>query len=400
MKRVAFAVALLYLLSIQAFGQSTYARVSGTVGDTSGAVLPGVEITATNNATGVVTTVLSNESGAYNIGSLLPGVYKVTASLPGFQAKAFTDVQLGNADKVRLNFTLTVGGLNTEVEVTVAADTLLATSSSSIGEVLSQARVQELPTVSNNVLDVYRLIPGVRLNADGVSGSFAGMSGFGTTNIQRDGIDAAGGARFTANAATATYMSPDLIGEVRIVVAPVDAEMGRGNAQLQFLTRSGTNQIRGTATWAARNTKLDANTWDNNRQVDALTGAWSPTPPDWYNVHNLVGSVGGPIRKNKTFFFALWDQSLVNARTIQNPLVLTPCARNGVFRYFDSWNNGNAIQATSLGATPTIAVVDSTGQPLRPGTNPDGSPFTGTLRYASVFGPLPANYVPTKPDWS
>src|SRR5205823_6637142 len=116
------------LLSAQAFGQSTNATVSGTVGDATGAVLPGVEVTATNNGTGVVTTVLTNESGAYNIGSLLPGVYKVTASLPGFQAKAFTDVQLGNADKVRLNFTLTVGGLNTEVEVTVAADTLLATS--------------------------------------------------------------------------------------------------------------------------------------------------------------------------------------------------------------------------------------------------------------------------------
>src|SRR5436190_3103217 len=399
MKRVAFAVALLYLLSIQAFGQSTYARVSGTVGDTSGAVLPGVEITATNNATGVVTTVLSNESGAYNIGSLLPGVYKVTASLPGFQAKAFTDVQLGNADKVRLNFTLTVGGLSTQVEVTVAADTLLATSSSSIGEVLSQARVQELPTVSNNVMDVYRLIPGVRLNADGVSGSFAGVSGFGTTNIQRDGIDAAGGARFTANAYTATYMSPDLIGEVRIVVAPVDAEMGRGNAQLQFLTRSGTNQFRGTAVWLARNSALDANTWNNNKQVDAITGAWKPTKPDWSNTHQLTGSFGGPIVKNKTFFFALWDMALVNGRTTPNPVVLTPCARNGIFRYFDNWNNGNAIQVIqSTTATPTIAVVNGVGNPLRPATNPDGSTFSGNLRYASVFGPL--QNTPTRPDCS
>src|SRR5438874_224396 len=160
-------------------------------------------------------------------------------------------------------------------------------------------------TVSNNLLDVYRLIPGVRLNADGVSGSFAGMSGFGTTDIQRDGIDAAGGARFTANAYTATYMSPDLIGEVRIVVAPVDAELGRGNAQLQFLTRSGTNQFRGTAVWLARNSALDANTWNNNRQVDPRTGGWNLTKPDWSNTHQFTGSYGGPIIKNKTFFFAL-----------------------------------------------------------------------------------------------
>src|SRR5438552_16379689 len=280
---------------MQAFSQSTYATVSGTVADASGAVLPGVSVTATNNGTGVVTTVLSNEAGAYSFASLIPGVYKVTADLPGFQIKSYTDVQLGNADKVRLNFTLAVATQAQSVEVTVAADTLLSTSSSSIGEVLSQARVQDLPTVSNNVLDVYRLIPGVRLNADGVSGSFAGMSGFGTTNIQRDGIDAAGGARFTANAYTATYMSPDLIGEVRIVVAPVDAEMGRGNAQLQFLTRSGTNQFRGTAVWLARNSALDANTWNNNKQVDATTGAWKPTKPDWSNTHQFTGSYGGPI---------------------------------------------------------------------------------------------------------
>src|SRR6266566_57867 len=81
MRRLLLTFGLLSLLSVQAFGQSTNATVSGTVGDATGAVLPGVEVTATNNGTGVVTTVLTNESGAYNIGSLLPGVYKVSASL-------------------------------------------------------------------------------------------------------------------------------------------------------------------------------------------------------------------------------------------------------------------------------------------------------------------------------
>src|SRR5215471_21715047 len=110
MKRF-LAVGLLFLLlAAPVFSQSTNATVSGTVGDPTGAVLPGVEITATNNATGVVTTVISNEAGAYNFASLLPGVYKVSASLPGFQTKTFTDVELGNAAQVRLNFALAVGG--------------------------------------------------------------------------------------------------------------------------------------------------------------------------------------------------------------------------------------------------------------------------------------------------
>ncbi|MBI2149587.1 MAG: TonB-dependent receptor, partial [Acidobacteria bacterium] len=408
MRRLAVALGRLFsIVPAPAFSQSSSATVSGTVVDSTSAVLPGVSVAATNNATGVVTTVLTNESGAYNFASLLPGVYKVSAELPGFQTKTFTDVELGNAARVRLNFTLSVASLATGVEVTVAADTLLSTSSSSIGGVLSQTSVQALPNVSNNVMDLFRLIPSVNVEDNGVRANFAGLGGFGSTNIQRDGVDAAGGARWTANALTATHMSPDLIGEVRIVVAPVDAEMGRGNAQLQFLTRSGTNQFRGSAVWNARNSALDANTWNNNNDIDSLTGAWKPTAPDWHNVHNFTGSYGGPIVKNKTFFFALWDQSLVSIRTTPNPIVLTPCARNGVFRYFDTgstvttnmWNNGNAIQVIQPGtATPTIAVVDGQGNPLRPATNPNGTPFTGALRYASVLGRL--TNVPPRPDCS
>ena len=400
MRRVVFAVGLLSLvLSVRAFSQSTSATVSGTVQDASGALIPGATITATNNGTGVVTTVITNEAGAYNLASLLPGMYSVRAGLPGFQTRTFTDVQLGNAERVRLNFTLTLAGINTAVEVTVAADTLLSTSSSSVGGVLSRDSVQALPTVSNDVMDFYRLIPGVTVQDNGVRASFAGLEGFGTTNIQRDGVDAAGGSRWTANALTATHMSPDLIGEIRIVVAPVDAEMGRGNAQLQFLTRSGSNQFRGSVAWNAKNSALDANTWNNNNDVDPMTGKWKPTAPDWHNVHNFTVSYGGPIVRNKTFFFALWDQSLVNIRTTPNPIVLTPCARNGIFRYYDTWNNGNALQSTQAGtATPTIAVVDGLGNPLKPATNPNGTPFTGTLRYASVFGPL--TNVPTQSDCS
>src|SRR5438128_4148243 len=131
---------LTLILSTPAFGQSTYATVSGTVTDSSGAVLPGVSLTATNNATGVVTTVLSNEAGVYNFASLLPGVYKVSAELPGFQTQTYTDIQLGNAAQVRLNFTLQIASQAQSVEVTITADTLLATSSSSVGHVLPETK--------------------------------------------------------------------------------------------------------------------------------------------------------------------------------------------------------------------------------------------------------------------
>jgi hypothetical protein len=408
---VLLTLLVLFIPFAFALGQSTSATVSGIVADPSGAVLPGVSVTATNNGTAVAATVVSNEAGAYNLPALLPGTYSVSAELPGFQKATYTNVQLGDADKLRLNFTLQVATAAQSVEVTAAVDSLLATSSSSVGEVLNQSRVQDLPMVSNNVLDLYRLIPGVRVDATGVSPSFAGQSGQGSLNMVLDGVDASGGARWGSSALSNTYLSPDLIGEARFIVSPVDAELGRGNAQIQFLTRSGTNQFHGTGVWNVRNSAIDANTWANNRTVNAATGGWKPTVPDFANNHQFTGSIGGPIVKNKTFFFALWDTALINGRTTQYPMVLTPCARNGVFRYFDGWNNGNSVQVTTGGTnpTPTTAVVDGLGNPVAPKTNPDGSPFTGSLHYVSVFGPgsftggAPngdcSNFVPSGGSW-
>jgi hypothetical protein len=130
-KRTFFRLAayfFLLTLSARVFGQSSNASLSGTVSDAANALIPGVSITATNTETGVVSTALTNETGTYNIPSLLPGLYKVTAELSGFQTRTFTDVRLGNAGQVRLNFKLEVIGLNTTVEVTASADRLLLES--------------------------------------------------------------------------------------------------------------------------------------------------------------------------------------------------------------------------------------------------------------------------------
>ena len=250
MMRRFFVVAGLLLslvLSTPAFSQSGNATISGTIEDTTHAVLPGVTVTATNTTTGIVTTTVTNEAGAYNLPGLLLGPYKLTAELPGFQTRTY-EVQLGSNQQLRLNFTLSVGAaVGTAVDVTVAVDTLLATSSSSVGEVLSQQKVQDLPRVGNNVLSLLDTMVGVRLNADGVNGTFAGMD-TNNVNVLRDGIDSSASARFKqAGLQTATLINPDLVGEMRLILAPVDAEMGRGNGQLQVFTKSGTNQFRGSA---------------------------------------------------------------------------------------------------------------------------------------------------------
>jgi hypothetical protein len=157
------------------------------------------------------------------------------------------------------------------------------------------------------------------------------------------------------------------------------------------MTKSGTNSYHGSVVWDIQNSGLDSNQWENNR---------SSVVAPWRNLHQYTLSVGGPIIKNKTFFFALFNGQIARLRDSQNPLALTPCARKGIFRYFDNWNNGRYGQVTTLAGQPTTAVVDFNGNPVTPPAlqpsmlNADGTqkdnwqPHNGIIRYASVFGPL------------
>lgn len=399
MRRIlaAAALALLCLVHIDAaLAQSTNAAIGGLVQDTTQAYIPGVTVTATNTQTGVVSTAITNESGAYNIPSLLPGTYKLTAELPGFKTQVFNDIQLGQSAAARYNFTLQVGAANQTVEVTAEATSVIAESSSTIGNVLEQKTVAQLPLVSNNVLDlVTTTMAGVRGTDLTENTTFAGVSAS-MVNTVRDGLSVQNG-RYANGIGSVTYMNVDMVGEFRVILTPVDAEYGRGNGQVQMLTKSGTNQIHGSGVWTVRNSKLDANTWSNNKTV--VNGKWSPTTPPWLNRNELSGSVGGPIIKNKTFFFGLVDKQIERERQVSRPTTLTDCAQRGILRYWSGYTPGNInTQTVKTGASPTTPSVDSFGNPVAPATNPDGTPYTGQLIFRSVFGPLVSN--PTKPDCS
>src|SRR3989441_8258671 len=133
-------------LAMDGFAQVINATLSGTVTDATGALIPGVEITATETETGVVSTGLTNESGIYQFPSLQPGPYRVNASLARFQGQIF-QITLGTAQHIRQNFTLQVGGVAQVVEVSVAPDQLLTTLSSSVGNALPRREVADLPIV-------------------------------------------------------------------------------------------------------------------------------------------------------------------------------------------------------------------------------------------------------------
>jgi hypothetical protein len=365
---------LFFVFGANGFTQVINATLSGTVTDASGALIPGVEITATQTGTGVVSTVVTNESGTYRFASLQPGPYQVRASLPGFQPQTF-QLTLGTSQQIRQNFSLQVGAVTQAVEVSVAPDQLLTAQSSSVGTALAHTQTMDLPLVSRNVMDLATTImPGVR--GDGQANTtFAGITAAGGANvgISMDGATMNTG-RHTQGLKTATFINPDMIDEVRVVVAAVDVE-GRGSAQIQMRTRSGTNQLRGGLTWNLRNSGLNANSWSNNRQGIA---------PLWYNRHQYTATLGGPIIRNKTFFFGMFDGQDGAQKENVDAVILTDTARQGIFRFFPGVNNGNADATPSgTGTTRTAPVVNRAGNPLD-WTQIPGA--TGPMQSFSVFG--------------
>lgn len=153
--------ALLCLLLPVAPSARINANVAGRVSDASGAWIPGVEVRAHNGNTGIVTTKISNETGSYEFSSLQPGLYEVTASLPGFQKSMYGNVQPIRGQEIRLNFTLEVRGVAQAVDVTVAADTVLATTMAPVGSVLGETQVRIIPPPPRNVVEPASISPGV-----------------------------------------------------------------------------------------------------------------------------------------------------------------------------------------------------------------------------------------------
>src|SRR5499426_240368 len=252
MRRASVAVSVFIIclgLAGSTYAQTGNAQLGGIVQDSTKALLPGVTVTATNVDTNVTATQVTNESGAYSFPALQPGTYRVSAELPGFKKVVNNDVRLAYAGQTRIDFTLEVGAVEQSVEVTVAQESLMKDSSASVGDVITKERLDSLPLVGNNVLDLLSTLPGVRISPLGDTFNTIGGLGINTINTTRDGLSIVDGRidpqNFVYqpgyNAFSPTILLPDLVGEIRLILSPVDAELGRGNSQIQIQTRSGTN---------------------------------------------------------------------------------------------------------------------------------------------------------------
>jgi Carboxypeptidase regulatory-like domain len=361
------------------------ASVDGSVADSSGAVIPKAGVTATNTATGVVSNTQTNDSGNYSFPSLQPGSYTVAASNTGFQGQTYRDVALGAGQQVRLNFTLQVSGGAQSVDVVVEADTNLATTTSSVGGVLTEKEVNDLPIASRNVLDLVALTPGV-INVPGVfTSSMLNFAGLQTNqvNTTRDGVITNDG-RYANGAYSGAFTSPDLIEEVRVSTNQIDPALGRGAAQVEMRTRSGSNQFHGAAFWSNNNSAFNANNYFSNLQGQ---------PINYGNRNQFGGRVGGPIKKNKLFFFFVTDDQRYLGKVNDVATVLTPQARQGIFRYLTTGSPGGGSRSNG-NAFSTTPSVDLNGNIL---TSSNGTPlFLNTVNLLTAGGP---NFSQIDPVW-
>ncbi len=336
---------------LQAAAQSTNASLTGTVSDTSSAVIPAATVTAQNVQTGVTLTSPTNEAGVYNFPSLQPGKYRVSAEKTGFKKYVYTDVTLELSDRITLNFGLDVAAIASDVvEVNASVDTRLAIGNNSVGGVISGKKVQDLPLPNRDAL-------GLVLTQSGINGSNFSGARIGTLNISRDGVNVQD-QRINVGLQSTVFTSVDLVQEVRVVTSPADAEFGRGSGQVQMITRSGTNEFHGSLFESHRNTALNANSWFNNqRGTNPRTGE-EVSPRDILIRNQFGGRLGGPIWKNKTFFHALYEGQRIATKDAITTTVFTDTARRGIYRFYPGVQNGNANALT-----PT---VDFQGNPVRP----------------------------------
>jgi Carboxypeptidase regulatory-like domain/TonB dependent receptor len=305
---------LICCISLRA--QDPNATVSGRVLDPSGAVVPGTQVTVINDATGIGYPTVANDAGIYSIGSVPPGNYHIQVSKNGFKNMVKPDVILHVQDALTINFTLEIGAASESVTVEGGAP-LVNTESAAVSTVVDRQFVENIPLNGRSFQTLIMLTPGVVLTpANGaspgqfsVNGQRSNSNYFAVDGVSANiGIGPPGGLGQTAGGAipgfgvtggTNTLVSVDALQEFRIQTSSFAPEFGNmPGGQVSIVTRSGTNQFHGTLFEYFRNDVLDANDWFANR--DGLR-----KPPERQN--DFGGVIGGPVIKEKTFFFFSYE---------------------------------------------------------------------------------------------
>jgi hypothetical protein len=304
---LAVGLALMVVLPIASRAQTTTGRISGTVTDTQGGILPGATVTVTHVLTGLTRTGPTDQEGAYLFVSLPVGTYTVTAELTGFKKAVKSGFNLAADGRLTANFSLGVGEMTEVIEVTVAGETV-NTVSGEIARVVDREQVQNLALNGRNYMQLATLIPGSPLLNDNALDIMTGLGIGASINGSRGNanlltVDGGFNMDSGSNNSQISNVGIDFIEEVAIKTANFSAEYGRNSgANINVVTRGGGNEFHGSAYEYHRNEGLDANNYFNNARNVARS-------PLTYN--DFGWTLGGPIQKNKLFFFAGQEWKLI-----------------------------------------------------------------------------------------
>jgi Carboxypeptidase regulatory-like domain len=307
-----FSVVLILTASLSLHGQSTYGTVDGTVEDPSGAVVAGAQVTLTNTGTQEKHTQTTGNEGAYQFVNVVPGQYRLDITKPGFKHFARTNVVVQVQQDAHIDASLTVGDVGESVEVT-AETPLLQAETSSLGQVIEQRKADELPLNGRNIFNLITVSPAA-VAQGGSGGSPVGQNPFSWGNYQVGGSFANQGAQYLdGQPLNIGYINlpiviptQDSVGEFKVQYNNLGAEWGKFSGGIVNLsTKSGTNSWHGSVYEYFRNKVLNANEFFH-KQFE-LTNDLKNEPPPWSQ--NQYGfQLGGPVIKNKTFFYTSWEQ--------------------------------------------------------------------------------------------
>ncbi|MGH9452734.1 MAG: carboxypeptidase regulatory-like domain-containing protein, partial [Terriglobia bacterium] len=297
------------------YSQIVNATLSGTVTDSSGAVIPAATVTATNVATGVAANTTSDANGSYTLPSLPPGSYNVSFEKSGFTSAVFNGITLQVDQKASLPATLKVGSTTQQVVVTGQVP-IVNTQSATVGTVIDTRQVVDLPLNLREFGSLATLVPGAVTDNGGFASSTFG-SPFSQTSYNSNGnrsssnnflIDGVMSRNLTFGG-FALSPPPDAIQEFNLQTNIYDAAFGMtAGSTINLATKSGTNQIHGSVYEFLRNKALDARNFFNLNQTNPVTGAEIPDSARPEYVRNQFGfALGGPIRKDKTFWFVNYE---------------------------------------------------------------------------------------------
>jgi len=380
-----FAVAVLGLTVVNA--QVDTGSITGTVADASGAVISGAKVTLTNAGTGATLSTTTGADGVYKFSPVRVGTYKVEAVSQGFQTTTQTGVKVDIGTNVGLNFSLKPGSQTETVEVT-AATPVLQTQDASVGQVVDERSVNDLPLNGRNFTFLAQLVQGVNspqsdTRGNAASGAFS-ANGFrpAQNNYMLDGIDNNSDTVDFLNGTNYVVLPPvDAIQEFKVQTTDFSAEYGRsGAAVLNATLKSGTNNFHGDVWEVFRNDKLDARDFFEH---NCTAGACTPAKKGELRWNQFGGTLGGPVLKNKVFFFG--DLQIWRLRQGQPQIgsVPTLAERNSGFTDFS-----DLITGQSGTSTDALGRVFPKGTIFDPATTrPAGSGF--------VRDPFPGNIIPT-----